>query len=103
MTDLTSSEPKWIDSHAHLTMFEPGEIGDVLDHATRAGVGGVLVPATNGDDLDRALELAQEWPGRIVAAAGVHPHDASSLDDAMKRFRSQAGEDTTLPDWRRQH
>ena len=84
MTDQKSSGPQWIDSHAHLTMFESTEIDEVLDRASDAGVGGVLVPATNGDDLDLALELAQEWPGRIVAAAGVHPHDASSLDDAMK-------------------
>ncbi len=90
MTDQKSSEPQWIDSHAHLTMFESTEIGEVLNRALDAGVGGVLVPATNGDDLDLALELALEWPGRIVAAAGVHPHDASSLDDAMKRRLERA-------------
>ncbi len=66
-------------------MFEPVEVGDVVERAVDAGVEGVLVPATNGDDLDRTLEMAAQWPGRIVVAAGVHPHDASSLDDAMKR------------------
>jgi len=84
MTGPDSSTPWWIDSHAHLTMFEPAEIGDLLDRASEAGVRGVMVPATNGEDLDRALELAEQWPGRIVAAAGVHPHDASSLDGGMK-------------------
>jgi len=76
---------RWIDSHAHLTMFDPSEIADVLDRALSCGVGGVLVPATNGDDLGRTLDLAREWPGRVVAAAGIHPHDAASLDDGMKR------------------
>jgi TatD DNase family protein len=75
----------WIDSHAHLTMFEPSEIEDVLARALEAGVGGVLVPATNADDLDRTVELASQQEGRIVAAVGVHPHDASSLDDGFKR------------------
>jgi len=79
------TDAQWIDSHAHLTMFEPDEVPAVLERASAAGVGGVLVPATNGEDLDRAIALAGEHPGRVVAAAGVHPHDASSLDDGLKR------------------
>jgi TatD DNase family protein len=82
---MKPSAPFWIDSHAHLTMFEPAEIGAVLERALERGVGGVLVPATNGEDLDLAIELARREEGRIVAAAGVHPHDASSLDAEMKR------------------
>ena len=76
--------PLWIDSHAHLTMFEEGEVAEVLQRAADQGVGGVLVPATGPDDLDRATGLAAEWPGRLLAAAGVHPHDASTLDGAGK-------------------
>jgi len=87
---MTESSPLWIDSHAHLTMFDSSEIAEVLERAREGGVGGVLVPATNGDDLDRALGLAGEWMGRIVVAVGVHPHDASSLDDGMKRRIRQA-------------
>ena len=45
-----------IDSHAHLTMFEPAERSDALDRATRAGVARVLVPSTGRDDLDQGLE-----------------------------------------------
>lgn len=75
----------WIDSHAHLTMFDPDEVGDVLTRAAGAGVRGVLVPATNGEDLDTAVLLATDHPARVVAAAGCHPHDAASLDDGLKR------------------
>lgn len=85
-----SSPPLWIDSHAHLTMFEPDEIGPVLRRAGERGVHGVLVPATGPADLDRALELAAERPGRVVAAAGVHPHEASSLSDDVKRRLERA-------------
>ena len=77
--------PLWIDSHAHLTMFQADEIGVVLRRAAELGVHGVLVPATGPADLDRAVELAEERPNKIVAAVGVHPHDASSLDDVTKR------------------
>lgn len=74
-----------IDSHAHLAMFAPAEIGPVLDHALAAGVSGVLVPATGPGDLDQTLTLAREWPGRVVVAVGVHPHEARALDAACKR------------------
>lgn len=77
-------QPLWIDSHAHLTMFEEHEVAGVLHRAVEQGVGGVLVPATGPADLARALELAAAWPRRLVAAAGVHPHDASALDSALK-------------------
>lgn len=74
----------WIDSHAHLTMFEPDEVPAVLARAAHSGVTGVLVPATGADDLDGVVGLAAAYPDRIVAAVGVHPHDASTLDDGLK-------------------
>ena len=75
----------WIDSHAHLSMFEKEEMSAVLERAAKRGVGGVLTPATGRDDLEASLALAEEWPGRVVAAAGVHPHEADSLDASLKR------------------
>lgn len=81
MTDAIT----WIDSHAHLTMFPRDEVPEVLDRAASAGVFGVLVPATGNGDLEVALDLAADYSGRVVAAAGVHPHEADTLDDTMKR------------------
>jgi len=78
------AQPLWIDSHAHLTMFEDRELAAALERAAELRVGGVLVPATGPADLTRAIELAAAWPGRVVAAVGVHPHDASSLDSTVK-------------------
>jgi TatD DNase family protein len=80
-----SEKPMWIDSHAHLTMFEAHEIPDILDRALARGVAGVLTPATGREDLDLTVTLAEEYPGRVVAAAGVHPHEADSLDRGLKR------------------
>jgi TatD DNase family protein len=76
--------PVWIDSHAHLTMFERDEIDGVLDRAASRRVLGVLVPATGRDDLELVLGLAADNRGVVVAASGVHPHEASSLDDGLK-------------------
>jgi TatD DNase family protein len=77
--------PQWIDSHAHLSMFEPDEVDEVLARAVAAGVVGVLVPATGAEDLDRVQSLAADRPDRVVAAVGVHPHEAASLDSELKR------------------
>ncbi len=82
--------PTLVDSHAHLTMFEPEERQEVLDRAAAAGVAGVLVPATGHADLDDAVALAARFPARVVAAVGVHPHEASTLDAALKRRLEQA-------------
>jgi len=75
----------WIDSHAHLSMFEKEEMSAVLERAEDRGVGGVLTPATGRDDLETSIALAEEWPGKVVAAAGVHPHEADSLGASLKR------------------
>lgn len=82
--------PLWIDSHAHLTMFEDREVEAVLRRAAGRGVHGVLVPATGPEDMERALELAARWPGNILAAVGVHPHDASQLDSGFERRLARA-------------
>jgi TatD DNase family protein len=75
----------WIDSHAHLTMFAESELDDVLQRAADRGVRGVLVPSTGRDDLDDAVRIAAGYPGSVVAAVGVHPHDAATLDTGLKR------------------
>jgi TatD DNase family protein len=75
----------WIDSHAHLTMFDRDEVPEILDRAAGRGVAGILVPATCRDDLDDAVCLSEDYPHQVVAAAGLHPHEAASLDAGLKR------------------
>jgi TatD DNase family protein len=79
-----SDTPIWIDSHAHLTMFPREDLPEILERAESKGVAGVLVPATGEDDLELALDLANEHSSSLLAAAGLHPHDASSLDAGLK-------------------
>lgn len=75
----------WIDSHAHLSMFDRDEVAQALDRASRRSVLGVLVPATGREDIDSACGLARDFPDKVVAAAGLHPHEAASLDAGLKR------------------
>jgi len=74
----------WIDSHAHLTMFTRTELDEILARAAAQRVHGVLVPATSPDDLDITVGIAQDHPTSVVAAVGIHPHDAAALDAGSK-------------------
>jgi Tat protein secretion system quality control protein TatD with DNase activity len=60
----------WIDSHAHLTMFEMDEVSAVLERATAKQVHGVLVPATSRDDLETTYRLAGTTPRRWLPRSG---------------------------------
>jgi TatD DNase family protein len=66
-------------------MFSEAEADQALRRAAERGVHGVLVPATGPEDLDDAVRFAANYPQSVVAAAGVHPHDASALDAGVKR------------------
>ena len=75
-----------VDTHCHLDpAYFPSGPDEVLARAAGAGVSGFVVVGV-GQDLAparAALALARRMPERIGAAVGVHPHDATSLDDAL--------------------
>ncbi len=81
---MTDTDAYWIDSHAHLTMLEPDEVGAAVQRAFDAGVRGIVTPATNPADLERTLELGRDFPSCVKIAVGLHPHDASSLDSSFR-------------------
>jgi TatD DNase family protein len=51
--------------------------GDLLDRAADAGVDWLVCPGTDANGSAAALALAADHPGRVLPAAGLHPHDAS--------------------------
>ncbi|NNF64918.1 MAG: TatD family hydrolase [Acidimicrobiia bacterium] len=66
----------WVDSHCHLHMAsEPPEV--LLDRAKAANVDLVVCPGTDADSSRRAIDIAAAHPDRVVAAAGLHPHDSA--------------------------
>ena len=71
------------DVHAHLNL--PAFIGDlqsVLDRADQAGVSRIVCVGVDLETSRRALELAQRYPDRILAAVGIHPnHWADSAEE----------------------
>ena len=80
-----------IDSHAHLDF--PQFDADREQVIARARAAGVQAMVNVGADLAssrRSIDLAERYPF-IYAAVGVHPHDATTLDDAaLAQLRDMA-------------
>ena len=71
-----------VDTHAHL--HDPAFDGDrpaVIARARVAGVGGFLTIGTDVPTSEAAVALAAAEPD-IYGAVGIHPHDASTADEA---------------------
>jgi TatD DNase family protein len=71
-----------VDTHCHLgDSGFAGEEAELLARAAVAGVGHVVVVGESPEAAAGALALARREP-RVSATAGVHPHIASSWNDA---------------------
>ena len=70
----SSEVPRWVDTHCHLQL--DGRPPDQL-LARAPSVEWVVVPGVDLESSRQALRLATEHPGRVLAAAGLHPHEAS--------------------------
>jgi TatD DNase family protein len=72
-----------VDSHAHVQMRQfDADRASVLAAAFAAGVAQMVAPGTDVLTSKLAIGLAEQYPGRIFAAVGTHPHDATTLTDA---------------------
>jgi TatD DNase family protein len=79
-----------IDAHAHLQYDAfAADIGELLARAAHAGVDRILVPGWDAPSSQAAVDLAREERAAgaplLVAAAGIHPHDAREAGDAEWR------------------
>jgi TatD DNase family protein len=54
---------------------------DVIERAANAGVSQMVVTGASADGSRKAQELARQYPGRLFATAGVHPHHASDYNE----------------------
>lgn len=76
-----------VDSHCHVDGPEFSEdLSEVLERCDKSGVRAVLCVGT-GDvlkgEVDRAVRLAESH-SNVYASVGVHPHDASTYNDAVE-------------------
>lgn len=69
------------DTHAHLDDGRFDEDRDeVIEQCTEAGVDLILNAASNLETSHKSIGLAEKYPF-IYASVGVHPHDASEMDE----------------------
>jgi len=54
----------------------------VIERAAQAGVAAMVVTGSTVADSARALALCRQWPQRLRATAGVHPHHAAGFAQA---------------------
>lgn len=84
-----------VDTHAHVQMRQfASDRAAVIAAAFADGVERLVVPGVDVETSRAAIALATEYPGQIFAAAGTHPHDASTLDAAAlaaQRTLAQSG------------
>ena len=57
-----------------------GEYDEVIDRAIGAGVEQILLTGTSVRSSKEALDLAKEYPETLFATAGIHPHDAKTMN-----------------------
>jgi len=57
------------------------DLAAVLDRAESSGVTRLMVTGTSVAASREALALAERYPGRLYATAGMHPHHAEAFDE----------------------
>ena len=77
----------WLDSHCHLAADSFDEDrGEMLHRASLAGVDTLLAIGSGYGVQGNAEAIAlAEARDEVFATAGIHPHEASELDDAVQR------------------
>jgi TatD DNase family protein len=82
-----------VDSHAHLSGDEfANDRHEVIQKAFEEGIGAILCPTelTEDNELKITLETIHTYPN-IIAAAGVHPHNAKSFtNDYLRKIEALA-------------
>jgi len=64
----------WVDTHCHLQL-DGREPSVLLDRAPE--VDWLVAPGVDAESSRESLALAAEFPGRVLATAGLHPHEAT--------------------------
>ena len=84
----------FIDTHAHLTFPEYKiDLPEVIQRAKEADLEAIIDIALDDEAIRTSLRYAQDYPGYVFTAAGLHPHDASEwTDDIPDKLRGLAKE-----------
>lgn len=65
----------WVDTHCHLQL-DGRPPAELLDRAS--DVDWIVAPGVDATSSRASFALAAEFPGRVLATVGLHPHEADS-------------------------
>ncbi len=87
-----------IDIGVNLTSSQfTGDEDTVVARARDAGVTGMILTGTDIESSREANSLAARYSGYAWSTAGVHPHDAKTVDDlALPAIRALAGKESVV-------
>jgi TatD DNase family protein len=68
------------DSHAHLEMLEG--VPEVIQRAGEAGLEKIVAVSSDLTSSEKTVDIAENFP-IVFAAVGIHPHEASTMNDQM--------------------
>ncbi|UCE23662.1 MAG: TatD family hydrolase [Candidatus Zixiibacteriota bacterium] len=82
-----------IDSHCHLNYIDKcGTVTELVDEAVKAGVRTIINIGADLESSQTSVDLARQL-GPVWATVGVHPHDASTVDDdVVDKVKSMTSE-----------
>ena len=68
-----------IDTHAHLNFKDyRDDLDQVLKRAVKEGIKKIICVSSNLADSEKAIKIAQKYPGIVFATVGLHPHQTDS-------------------------
>jgi TatD DNase family protein len=86
MQEFTEQEPSFLDAHTHVQFSGYDADRDaVIQRSLAAGVRKMIVIGTQKDTSRAAVALAEQYPGKLYAAVGLHPiHTSRSFHDVQE-------------------
>jgi TatD DNase family protein len=88
----------FIDTHCHLNHERlRDDLAECLERAIAADVRKMIVVGYDAPSSEEAVKLSLAHAGTLYAAIGIHPHDATTWNDAIAaRFRALACTDAVV-------
>ena len=72
----TLEDIKWVDTHCHLQL-----MGDEINEKDITNLEYFIIPGVDVPSSLKAKEFSLSYPEKSYWSAGLHPHEADSLED----------------------
>jgi len=83
----------WVDTHCHLQLDGRPPL-ELIERASN--VDWLVVPGVDATSSQAAIDLATRNPGRVMATAGLHPHDAARWPQEEDKIVALAGQASAI-------